>query len=314
MLDDTGHAGFAVEKVRAAIDADPRVGGRLALWARRLMGEALSQSQRVVADRDALSTMLVGGVADGFDLAEVGRNVSRHHRGPRRRWRRWASRPGTGPPVEVQLGARATTAASGRRSRAAAVRIETEARGRGGWGPRRAGGRGTEARARSVGERRPSGGPRRSTGQAHRGAPPVRRWPIGRAVCPRGAAGATARPRRRPPSPAGPPQTAGAERAVRDERPEEGPGDTRRQDQDAARQTVRHAVDGGPGEGQAEHRGQERFQEHVGVPPTRPACPNGCSRHTPDLRNPIIPCGAVVRPLCTRTQPPRAETAGPGGV
>lgn len=38
VLDDTGHAGFAVEKVRAAIDADPRVGGRLALWARRLMG------------------------------------------------------------------------------------------------------------------------------------------------------------------------------------------------------------------------------------------------------------------------------------
>jgi hypothetical protein len=77
VLDDTGHASFAVEKVRAAIDADPRVGGRLALWARRLMGEALSQSQRVVADRDALSTMLVGGVADGFDLAEVGRMFSR---------------------------------------------------------------------------------------------------------------------------------------------------------------------------------------------------------------------------------------------
>ncbi|MER7400594.1 ferritin-like fold-containing protein [Streptomyces sp. NPDC000151] len=77
VLDDTGHASFAVEKVRAAIEADPRVGGRLALWARRLMGEALSQAQRVVADRDALSTMLVGGVADGFDLAEVGRMFSR---------------------------------------------------------------------------------------------------------------------------------------------------------------------------------------------------------------------------------------------
>lgn len=77
VLDDTGHGSFAVEKVRAAIDADPRVGGRLALWARRLMGEALSQAQRVVAERDALSTMLVGGVADGFDLAEVGRMFTR---------------------------------------------------------------------------------------------------------------------------------------------------------------------------------------------------------------------------------------------
>ncbi|GAB2590417.1 ferritin-like domain-containing protein [Streptomyces capparidis] len=77
VLDDTGHASFAVEKVRAAIEAEPPVGGRLALWARRLMGEALSQAQRVVADRDALSMMLVGGVAEGFDLAEVGRMFSR---------------------------------------------------------------------------------------------------------------------------------------------------------------------------------------------------------------------------------------------
>lgn len=77
VLDDTGHASFAVERVRAAIEAEPRVGGRLALWARRLMGEALSQAQRVVAERDALSTMLVGGLADGFDLAEVGRMFSR---------------------------------------------------------------------------------------------------------------------------------------------------------------------------------------------------------------------------------------------
>ena len=77
VLDDTGHGNFAVEKVRAAIEADPRLGGRLALWARRLMGEALSQAQRVVAERDSLSTMLVGGVADGFDLAEVGRMFSR---------------------------------------------------------------------------------------------------------------------------------------------------------------------------------------------------------------------------------------------
>ncbi|MCF6526538.1 ferritin-like fold-containing protein [Streptomyces sp. JJ36] len=77
VLDDTGHSSFAVEKVRAAIESDPRVGGRLALWARRLMGEALSQAQRVVAERDALSTMLVGGLADGFDLAEVGKMFSR---------------------------------------------------------------------------------------------------------------------------------------------------------------------------------------------------------------------------------------------
>ncbi|NLU67285.1 ferritin-like fold-containing protein [Streptomyces sp. HNM0574] len=77
VLDDTGHSNFAVDRVRAAIEADHRVSGRLALWARRLMGEALSQAQRVVAERDALSTMLVGGIADGFDLAEVGKMFNR---------------------------------------------------------------------------------------------------------------------------------------------------------------------------------------------------------------------------------------------
>jgi hypothetical protein len=78
VLSDTGHADFAIDRVRAAIAADPRVSGRLALWARRLVGEALSQSQRVAADRDALSALIVGGVdRAGADLAELGRTLAR---------------------------------------------------------------------------------------------------------------------------------------------------------------------------------------------------------------------------------------------
>jgi tRNA-(MS[2]IO[6]A)-hydroxylase (MiaE)-like len=57
---DTGHAQFAVRHVRAAIEADPKVAGRLALWARRLVGEALSQAQRVTAEQPALARLLVG--------------------------------------------------------------------------------------------------------------------------------------------------------------------------------------------------------------------------------------------------------------
>jgi tRNA-(MS[2]IO[6]A)-hydroxylase (MiaE)-like len=73
-LEDSGHAAFAVDRVRAAIAADPRLGGRLALWGRRLMGEALTQAQRVTADRDALSALLAGGVdRPGLDLAAIGR-------------------------------------------------------------------------------------------------------------------------------------------------------------------------------------------------------------------------------------------------
>ena len=59
VLADTGHAQFAVEHVRAAIAADPKVAGRLALWARRLVGEALGQAQRVAAQRPALACLLV---------------------------------------------------------------------------------------------------------------------------------------------------------------------------------------------------------------------------------------------------------------
>ena len=75
---DTGHSTFVVSKVRTAIEVDPRVAGRLALWGRRLMGEALSQAQRVAAERDALAGLLAGGVGGGgMDLAELGRMFSR---------------------------------------------------------------------------------------------------------------------------------------------------------------------------------------------------------------------------------------------
>jgi tRNA-(MS[2]IO[6]A)-hydroxylase (MiaE)-like len=74
VLRDTGHAAFAVERVRAAIASDPHVAGRLALWARRLVGEAMVQAQRVAVDREALARLLVGGAGD---LAEFGQMLAR---------------------------------------------------------------------------------------------------------------------------------------------------------------------------------------------------------------------------------------------
>jgi hypothetical protein len=77
-LADAGHADFVVDRVGRAIRADPRVGGRLALWGRRLMGEALTQAQRVAAERDSLAALLAGGVdRPGMDLAALGRMFSR---------------------------------------------------------------------------------------------------------------------------------------------------------------------------------------------------------------------------------------------
>ena len=71
VLADSGHAQFAISRVREAIAADPAVGGRLALWARRLVGEALSQAQRVAAERESLARLLAGGSA--AQLGEIGR-------------------------------------------------------------------------------------------------------------------------------------------------------------------------------------------------------------------------------------------------
>jgi hypothetical protein len=78
VLDDSGHSAFAVDRVRAAIEADPRVGGRLALWGRRLVGEALTQAQSVASERDGLTALLAGGVdRPGMDLAAIGRMFAR---------------------------------------------------------------------------------------------------------------------------------------------------------------------------------------------------------------------------------------------
>lgn len=74
VLQDTGQADFIVSVVRDAIKEDERISGRLALWGRRLVGEAITQAQRVGVERDALSSLLVGAPGRaGADLAELGR-------------------------------------------------------------------------------------------------------------------------------------------------------------------------------------------------------------------------------------------------
>ena len=70
---------FVVRTVTGAIQEDPTVAGRLALWARRLVGEAIAQTQYVALERDALMGLLVGapGTGGGADLADLGRMFTR---------------------------------------------------------------------------------------------------------------------------------------------------------------------------------------------------------------------------------------------
>jgi hypothetical protein len=75
VLADTGSAAFTVREVRAAVAATPAVRGRLALWGRRLVGEALSQTQHVLAERDSLVTLMMGG--SGGDIAGISALLTR---------------------------------------------------------------------------------------------------------------------------------------------------------------------------------------------------------------------------------------------
>lgn len=69
VLSEEGRAEFIAAKVKQAVTDDPTLAGRLALWARRLVGEALSQAQRVAVDRPRLAELLAEG-----ESGETGRN------------------------------------------------------------------------------------------------------------------------------------------------------------------------------------------------------------------------------------------------
>ncbi len=71
VLADTGHAEFVIARVRRAIEADPQVAGRLALWARRLVGEALAQAHRVAAQRKPLADLLARSAANQAASAQA---------------------------------------------------------------------------------------------------------------------------------------------------------------------------------------------------------------------------------------------------
>lgn len=72
VLAETAHSQFVVAEVRAAVNSSGRQRSRLALWSRRLLGEAVTQAQFVLADHDELVDLVLAGgglgqVTDLFD-------------------------------------------------------------------------------------------------------------------------------------------------------------------------------------------------------------------------------------------------------
>jgi hypothetical protein len=78
-LSQGGRAEFAVSEVHAAVAANPAASGRLALWARRIVGEAISQTQHVLADRDALMLLLMQDSSDFAGVAGLIARITRRH-------------------------------------------------------------------------------------------------------------------------------------------------------------------------------------------------------------------------------------------
>jgi len=79
ILHDSQHADFAAEEIRAAIAADPRLANRLSMWARRLVGEGLSQALRVSAERPALAVLVAERSADRADVAAMLKRLTAEH-------------------------------------------------------------------------------------------------------------------------------------------------------------------------------------------------------------------------------------------
>lgn len=79
VLADTGHSAFAEREVHAACAASRQVRDRLALWGRRLLGEAVTQAQRIVAERDELADFIVSGATDLTGIAALLRRLQSNH-------------------------------------------------------------------------------------------------------------------------------------------------------------------------------------------------------------------------------------------
>lgn len=79
VLAETGHSQFVIAEVRAAVAASDRQRSRLALWSRRLLGEAITQAQYVLADRDELVDLVLSSTGGLGQMAEFFDRLQRTH-------------------------------------------------------------------------------------------------------------------------------------------------------------------------------------------------------------------------------------------
>ncbi|MCW4352279.1 ferritin-like domain-containing protein [Hoyosella sp. YIM 151337] len=71
VLAETHHSEFVKDEVRSIVERDKKEADRLRLWARRLFGEALTQAQHVLGQRDELTELLLTASGDLNHIATL---------------------------------------------------------------------------------------------------------------------------------------------------------------------------------------------------------------------------------------------------
>ena len=79
VLSETSHSQFVVAEVKAAVTASDKQRHRLALWSRRLLGEAITQAQYVLAEHDELVDLVVSSGEGLGRLAEFFERLQKTH-------------------------------------------------------------------------------------------------------------------------------------------------------------------------------------------------------------------------------------------
>ncbi len=71
VLADNGYADFVVSVLQPVLATESQLGSRLALWGRRVVGEALSLAQNALVRHPSLVTLLTGGADDEAEAAKM---------------------------------------------------------------------------------------------------------------------------------------------------------------------------------------------------------------------------------------------------
>ncbi|MEV4204163.1 ferritin-like domain-containing protein [Nocardia salmonicida] len=79
VLAETGHSQFVVDEVRGAVAASRSERDRLTLWGRRLLGEAITQAQFVMAQRDELAELVLAATGDLNGIATLFDRMQERH-------------------------------------------------------------------------------------------------------------------------------------------------------------------------------------------------------------------------------------------